>query len=700
MINGTSAYYNAITGDARRIRLRAVINVIDPDLVYGAVTSSGESEFSDSAQLYDKVFDNPTKYMTMEDDRTALDGTWTIFPDDLTGLNIKFMGSVLCDADGTFNPPQWVQLGFSGVSILQACSVYFPDNAYDGVPDTFTVEVLQGGTAYYTQTFSGNTETSVSLDGFTVNNPDAIRITVSKWSIPYRRLRMVEIVPGVYETWDDSMLSAFNITQQANFANTALPYGTCTMSIDNQNRRFEPRNKSGLFQSLEARQGIETSIGVEMPDGTMEWRPTGTYYQYANGWKTGNNDITMQWSLVDIIGLLADRQYLPPDTLPTTLEGWVSSIVSQLGVNFESRYTVDSNYADLSVTSNSVDEVSGKSCGEILRMACMVTGTFPRADNETGYLAVEPLWSEGAKMTLGNMSTYPTMQANDDMAAIIFTLADGNSTQYVVSGNTTASGNTVQIQNPFIHTQAQALTAAKIILSSYGGNQILTTGRGNPASEIGDVDTVWLDNGIESTGRRMYQTFSFQSGVLQGCQSTLLQADGGSLFESTEIITESGTWTAPSGVTQLRIIVVGGGAGGANGTDGTYEADGEDGTDGSGAYVFAQTININASQQFVVSIGAGGAIGQAGAATTFGQYTSADGQAFANGYTDVSSGNTYARTGVSDPQPNTGDGGAGGVGGLEGNMKDGVVESLPTSGTAGQAGASGCVVVYWEKVSA
>ena len=51
---------------------------------------------------------------------------------------------------------------------------------------------------------------------------------------------------------------------------------------------------------------------------------------------------------------------------------------------------------------------------------------------------------------------------------------------------------------------------------------IETTGRGDPAGEIGDVDTIWLDESQATTARRMMQNFQIQGGVLQGCQSKLL----------------------------------------------------------------------------------------------------------------------------------------------------------------------------------
>lgn len=440
MIKSSAAYQAAITGDARRILLRAIIDLISPDIVYGAGETSGQIPWSQLAQIHDKVFETPAKYATLEHNRWMLDGTFGIFPDqaaDVTG-QVAYIGDALAGADGSFTTSPWVELQFSGVSVLQACSVYFPGDEYDGVPLDFTVEVKQGGTAYYTKSFTGNQAASVALSGFTVNNPDAIRVTVSKWSLPYRRMRLVEIVPGIYEQWDNNIIAEFSVKQQGNVACTALPYGTCTLKMDNLSRRFEPRAKDGLFQSIEERQGIDISIGVRLADGTDDYKRVGIYYQYSGGWRTGDNGLTMQWDLVDIIGLLASREFLPPSTLPTTLEGWISALVGQLGVNFAGRYTVDPNYIGAAVTASSAADVTGKSCGDILRWACMAAGVWPRADAETGYLAAEPLWSEGNKLTLDNLTVYPILRANSDVAAIIFTLHDGSGTQYIVSGNSTA----------------------------------------------------------------------------------------------------------------------------------------------------------------------------------------------------------------------------------------------------------------------
>ena len=105
---------------------------------------------------------------------------------------------------------------------------------------------------------------------------------------------------------------------------------------------------------------------------------------------------------------------------------------------------------------------------------------------------------------------------------------------------------------------------------------------------------------------------------------------------------------------------------------------------------------------------------QIGDDAVFGQYSSANGSRFPFGYTDIASGDSFARTGVQKPVPGSGDGGAKGLGGIKGNRhrepsydSEGnpvgshwEIDNYPGEGTAGQAGVSGCVVIYWDKEGA
>lgn len=729
MLSKSAEYQAAIVGSPRRIELLTVIDISDPDMQYGTVTMDSTAPWSKPAELYDKVLDAPARYATLEPGRWLLDGASKVFPDDYKITeHMGVANDRLSGEDGRWpeDAPAFVQLAFSQVDILQAFSLFFSTDPVDGVPRDFTVEVLVGGVAYFTQEVTGNTETELAFTGFTVYTPDTIRVTVKRWSLPGRRLRCVDIIPGTYERWGARMLASFSCVMQGDFSCLSLPYGTLELTIDNHSRRFEPRSKDGLFQSIEERQGVAAYIGVRTASGAIERCRLGVFYQAGDGWKTGDNGLTISWSLVDIIGLLASRTFIPPAVLPTTLKGWLAALVNQLGDNFAGRCRVDPDYADVPITAGSVDDVTGKKCGDILRWVCMAAGVWPRADQETGYLAAEPLWNQGAKVTLANLTGYPVMSANKSLAALIFKLADEDGTEYVIAGNATASEETVTIVNPFIKTGEQAMAAARLILSCYGGNVIEISGRGDPASEIGDVDTIWLDESQATTARRMMQTFAISNGALQGCTSKLLQADGSYLFEEYELITESGEWTAPDGIKNntIRIVLCSGGENGSAGTPG-YIAEsgnfgggivagyGEKGADGSGGRVFYATFQINKNQTFDVHIAAGGGVDD----TTFGAYSTKDGIVYPGGYLDIRTGRAFARTGVKQPINGTGDGGAGGEGGEPGvgyikeyeYTPDGaapgvvnkgyefIVTKEPGPGKPGAKGASGFAMITWDK---
>ena len=124
MIQSSEAYQAAVTGDSRRMLLRAVIDIIDPDITYTTPTCSGEAPYSQADQLHDKVTELAPHYATLERNRWLLDGTFLIYPDSYQGQGQQgFAGDELSGDDGTFSAPPWVQLNFTNVSILQACSV-------------------------------------------------------------------------------------------------------------------------------------------------------------------------------------------------------------------------------------------------------------------------------------------------------------------------------------------------------------------------------------------------------------------------------------------------------------------------------------------------------------------------------------------------------------------------------------------------
>lgn len=517
MIETSTEYKTAVTADARRTHIRAVINIIDPDITLGGVSGSEQAGYSQPAQVIDEEFLSQDNFATLEVGRWILDGTAAAIPAD-TKKQVGYISKAIADDDGNFETPQTVTINFSGVEMLQAITIAFPENYLDGVAENFTVTCGE-------QTFSrsGNRSARIIITDFTAAAPTSITLSVTKWSIPRRRARIIEIFPGLHEEWTGDDIYSLSINQQANLAAAALPYGTASLSVNNAGRRFEPTSPTGIFRSIEERQGVDISIGVELPAGNVEYKKIGRFYQYSGGWKTGQNAMTIAWSLVDIVGLLADREYIPPATLPTTAEGWIASVAAQLGTNFAADYAVDPTLAAVALSPDSRENVTGKRCADILSWVAMAAGGYITADAPTGKLALRSVSTDGDAITLDDLEQYPTVSANEDLAAIIFTLHDGKGTKHTVAGNAAASSATLSIDNPFIKTAAQADAVAARILRFYGGSAIETVGRGNPASEIGDTDAVTVAKGITITARRIAQSFNFSDGVLKSCQSQLIE---------------------------------------------------------------------------------------------------------------------------------------------------------------------------------
>lgn len=729
MLKVTDGYREAITAERRQMRLQAVLDLVSPDIVYGEVTAPAATAYSRAAQIHDKDIHGPARLATLEHNRWCLDGSWGLAPDTAAEIpedtELGYSSQGLSGEGGSFAAAQALQLDFTGVSRLQTASIHFSELPGDGVAEDFTVEILDGSSVLHSEAITGNGERVVVLDGFDVASPTAIRINVSKWAMPQRRIRVIEIVPGLLEEWGNDEVAGLDLTQQVDVSCCSLPYGTAILTIDNASRRFEPRSKDGIFESIEERQGIPVRLGPVLPDGSVEFKQLGIFYQYSGGWRTGDNGLTIEWTLVDILGLLSRRPFLVPDsgTLPGTLDGWIAACVGQLGVNFSRRYRIHEGYGDKAVTA-ALASIQGRSCGDILRMACMAAGCYPFADAATGDLAAEPMWASGNRVTLDNLSDYPVMRANDDIAYVqIKIYGESETTVAKFSGTSAASNNTVAIDNPFIHTQDQALTAARAIISTYGGNRIQLSGRGDPASECGDVDSVQLSESAATSARRIEQKFTFRGGVLADLPSVLLQADGTLLYNRRAVLTGAGQWTVPAGVTTVLAILVSGGDAGTDGTDGSFDGAGTDGADGLGGKVLVQSLPVNPGAVLAYACGAGGtAPGGLGTATTFSTLSSARGTRY-NGYTDIRSGDVYGRDGVQLPLDGSGDGGIRGLGGNAGKQhtvrtklyigdgdpdtdedKDNfipwdqtVVDIQPGKGTQGVSGGAGCVVLWWEE---
>ena len=287
MLDRSAAYDKAIVARSRRQAVMAVFDLVDPDAVVQAESVSDEDpRTSRTEQVVNRGPDeNSGEYATLEWNRWLLDGGQDIAPDtaEEQAGQIGWVGGALCGEDGAFDSAPYIELSISLVDVLQAVTLLFPGGEENGLPTAFTVQIYSGNALLVNESVSGNREAHVVLDGFSAAYPTRMRLTVQRWSTGRRRARVPRIMIGLYESWDDSIVYGVDIYSEVSFSGLAIPYSTCTLTLENRNHRFDPYAPSSIFQSIEERQAITVRLGLRLEDGSMEWLPAGTYYQRNGG---------------------------------------------------------------------------------------------------------------------------------------------------------------------------------------------------------------------------------------------------------------------------------------------------------------------------------------------------------------------------------------------------------------------------------
>lgn len=740
MIKHTNEFATAIVDDSRKMYAHAVFDLYDPDMVVESVTVNNNNKYSKYKQTVTRGGDETVqKIGTLERDRWLLDGSWEIAPDDPEdtkgqygwwtqmlsdddgnfnfgdGVGTTIVGSYVIDVSGTF---PYIEQIISNVEVLQGVTMQFSKYEWNGYPVDFVVEVYAGDQLGARKEYTGNTERKVIFEDFVVNFPTRLRLTIKRWSRSSRRVRVIRFLAGFYEEWDGDTIKNIDIHTESTFSGLSLPYSTCSIEVYNEDYRFDPYAPGSLFRSIEARQAVPTKFGVRLPDGFVDWVPTGTYFQQNEGWTL--NDLTVKWDLVDVIGMLVNRRFVMPDTLPTTYGAWIEAIMASLGTNFRKYYIVDSDVQSIALTAKKED-ILGMFCGEILRNACMATNTWPHQDYATGKLRISKIArTEGNAFTLDNMPSYAIMSENTAVSDITFTLdndTSGNAQYVTFPGTNTECDQSLSVTNPFIHTTADAQNAYASCMYEYGGKAFSVTSRGNPSSETGDIMSIATQFGTQISARLKKQQLRLDVGVMRSVTSELIQSPNDSVYTHKIVLTGAGEWTAEDGVTHVKITLIQGGTGGTGGGGGVMTGASESGYDtkggdaGAGGKVFITEIDVNPNQELPYSCGTGGIGGEGGSAyndgkagteggeTTFSLYTSENGTRYDNGVMDVATGTVYAAPG-SKTNGQYGSGGKGGKFGENGLSKESksggtYVVKRPKPGERGEDGKPGCIIVEW-----
>lgn len=265
-----------------------------------------------------------------------------------------------------------------------------------------------------------------------------------------------------------------------------------------------------------------------------------------------------------------------------------------------------------------------------------------------------------------------------------------------------AAENVEEITDATLVSLVNSSAVAQRMAAYYACREQLTVDINPAAEHAGHVVSLWNEWDKQQTLACIASRETKISGLLKSRTSALVgflppQPESSEYFDERVILTGSGEWTVPEGITEIRAVLIGGGQGGASGSPGspsteckainqtsevtasttTYKgwcpmiggAGGNKGAGGDGGKVLTVSQAVTAGEKITYAAGRGGkggaysadaqTSGSGGTDTVFGSHSSATGSTTETGYYDSVSGDTYAAHGAEGVNGGAGGGGNG-----------------------------------------
>ena len=445
---------------------------ITEDVVQSTISVSGTNEATISNTYSVKEDDSKTvKYATNELNFWSLDGSRVIAPDTGPYASIGYVSDTDSLGSITVTLPTIHTSTTSGVTITWG-------GRYDEYPSSFEIIAKNGDSLVSHKRIDGNTS-QVSAVFEQLQNYDSITINVLSWSLPYRRVRIENLIIGHILTFYKKDIFSFTHEQSGHLNSGELPKNSISFTLDNTDGRWDP---TGMGQYLSERQRLVVRYGLDI-DGTTEWIKAGTFY--LSEWKVPSNGLEASFVARDIFEYLLNETYTG-QTTGTLLDICIAALNSA-DIPDDFLYSFDSSLGEYETTIPS----GTRTCAEIIQMCANAAGCVIYQDRD-GVLHIEPLnkVDTGYVIPLSLSYSNPEIELSKPLKSVSVSYGDGNS--YVLPvGN---SGETQTIDNPLMNNQygfiAEWVRDTLITRKSVSGEY-----RADPRLDVFDIVSVQSNYG-------------------------------------------------------------------------------------------------------------------------------------------------------------------------------------------------------------
>lgn len=249
--------------------LKVKFNIVDPE-TNPDLSSNSEEIFSDLDNIKETTIPQSKNYATLEKNFWLLNDSQPIYGSE--ELEQTYVSSYMSDKNCLFSDKACITLTSSVYLTTLGLTMVF-DSIDKNYAKKLKVKAYRDSTMIMDKdyTLSRYSDRLIFADNEELVRWNKIEIYFIESSLPYRRIRVNQLLFGIMETYTDENLISAESKEKTTMINSELPTHTFKFTIDNMNKLFNPDNPQGWYRYILQQQPISYEWGYQLDDGTIEW---------------------------------------------------------------------------------------------------------------------------------------------------------------------------------------------------------------------------------------------------------------------------------------------------------------------------------------------------------------------------------------------------------------------------------------------
>lgn len=249
--------------------LKVKFNIVDPE-TNPDLSSNSEEIFSDLDNIKETTIPQSKNYATLEKNFWLLNDSQPIYGSE--ELEQTYVSSYMSDKNCLFSDKACIILTSSVYLTTLGLTMVF-DSIDKNYAKKLKVKAYRDSTMIMDKdyTLSSYSDRLNFADNEELVRWNKIEIYFIESSLPYRRIRVNQLLFGIMETYTDENLISAESKEKTTMINSELPTHTFKFTIDNMNKLFNPDNPQGWYRYILQQQPISYEWGYQLDDGTIEW---------------------------------------------------------------------------------------------------------------------------------------------------------------------------------------------------------------------------------------------------------------------------------------------------------------------------------------------------------------------------------------------------------------------------------------------